>query len=534
MSILDLRDLETGAVLRTDVCVLGAGAAGITIARELIGSGLDVILVESGGFEPDDPTQELYAGEVLGEPMRNFAVEYGLEDLRLRYFGGTTNHWAGYCRQLDDIDFETRPYLPVSGWPLTSADLAPWYERACETVQLPSSHFDLPWWQAQHAVVGDALHDDDQLATSLFQIRFPFPFGAAYRDELTSATDVRVLLWANATELVAEPESDRIRSVQVAALDGPSASIEADTFVVALGGIENPRLLLASNAVRPRGLGNEHDLVGRHFTEHLQAYAGIALFERTIDELRLYNGYELDTVGPDGSPRPIILKGILRTPRDVLLDRELLGMEAQLLLADPVPGSPAYANGVRSDDVLPLLRAIDAPAGATAAFAQVLAEQQLDPESRVTLSSQTDPFGRPRAALTWRHSDLDRRSIVEGLRHIGRVLGATGTGRLQLVLGGVSSNVPDEGSSALGVYAISPDDLDPDTFPVSIGFHHMCTTRMADDPNRGVVDRNCRVHELGNLYLAGSSVFATGGAATPTLTLTALAIRLAEHLRTRT
>jgi choline dehydrogenase-like flavoprotein len=530
VSFLDLRDLEAGTTLRADVCVVGAGAAGITVARELIGSGLDVIVVESGGFERHEPTQELYAGEVLGEPMRNFAVEYGLEDLRLRFFGGTTNHWAGYCRQLDDIDFETRPYLPVSGWPLTPADLAPWYERAAETVQLPSTRFDLPWWQSEYGV-GDALHDDDQLATSLFQIRFPFSFGAAYRDQLDAATDVRVLLWANATDVVVAPESDRVQAVRVQALEGPEAMIEAGTFVVALGGIENARLLLASNGVRPRGIGNEHDQVGRHFTEHLQAYAGIALFNRSLDELRLYNGYELDTVGPDGSPRPIILKGVLRTPRRVLLDQELLGMEAQLLLAEPVPGSPAYANGARTDDVLPLLRAIDAPPGSTAAFAQVLAEQQLDPESRVTLSGRLDPFGRPRAALTWRHSELDRRSIVAGLRHLGRTLGSSGTGRLQLVLGGVSSNTPDAGSSALGVYAISPEDLDPETFPVSIGFHHMCTTRMAGDPSRGVVDADCRVHELGNLYLAGSSVFATGGAATPTLTLTALAIRLADHLR---
>lgn len=531
MSFLDLRELEDGTTLRADVCIVGAGAAGITVARELIGSGLDVILVESGGFERDEPTQDLYAGEVLGEPMRNFAVEYGLEDLRLRFFGGTTNHWAGYCRQLDEIDFEARPYLPVSGWPITREDLAPWYDRAAETIQLPSTRFDLPWWQEEHGVAG-ALHDDDQLATSLFQIRFPFPFGSVYRDQLDAAADVRVLLWANATELVAAAESDRVESVRVEALDGPAATIEAATFVVALGGIENPRLLLASNAVRPRGLGNEHDQVGRHFTEHLQAYAGIVLFNRSLEELRLYNGYELDTVGADGSPRPIILKGVLRTPRAVLLDQELLGMEAQLLLAEPVPGSPAYANGARTDDVLPLLQAVDTPPGSTAAFAQILAEQQLDPESRVTLSPEVDPFGRPRAALTWRHSELDRRSIVQGLRHLGRTLGATGTGRLQLVLGGVSSNIPDEASTALGVYAISPDELDPDDFPVSIGFHHMCTTRMADDPSRGVVDADCKVHELGNLYLAGSSVFATGGTATPTLTLTALAVRLADHLRT--
>lgn len=527
MTVRDLR--EGGGTLRADLCILGAGAAGITIARELAGSTLDVVLVESGGFELDIPTQNLYAGTVVGEPLLTHGNELGLDDIRLRYFGGTTNHWAGYCRPLDEVDFAIRPYLPVSGWPFGIDELAPWYERAADVIQLVSARFDLPWWQAEHGV-GEPVVDDDTVRTRLFQVHYPFSFGAAYRTELEQAPNVQVVTWANATELLVEPESDRVSAIAIRTLDGVEGRVEATAFVVALGGIETPRLLLASDQVRTQGLGNGHDLVGRHFTEHLQALAGVTVFGRPADDLALYNGVAV--TGTGDPPRTVTLKGVLTLPDSVVVAEELLGFEAQMLVTPPAPGSPEYANGLGVDALLGLVAAVDDPPGTSTAFVQVLGEQQLDPESRVLLGRDRDPLGMPRVELDWRHSELDRRSIVTGLQLLGRTLGRTGVGRLQVVLGGASSDqVPADGASALGVYGVSVDDIDLDTFPIGVGYHHMCTTRMATDPTRGVVDADCRVHDLGNLYVAGSAAFATGGVSTPTLTITALALRLAEHLR---
>src|SRR5690606_13948800 len=132
-----------------------------------------------------------YAGDIVGQPLRNHAVDVALDEARLRWFVGTTNHWAGYCRPLDDVDFERRPDLPISAWPIGPDDLTPWYERAAEVAPLPSPRFDLDHWRSSHGV-RPALHDDDRLDTTLFQVRFPFPFGAAYRDQLEGAHDVRV------------------------------------------------------------------------------------------------------------------------------------------------------------------------------------------------------------------------------------------------------------------------------------------------------------------------------------------------------
>jgi choline dehydrogenase-like flavoprotein len=532
VSVTDLGDLPDGTVLDADLCIVGAGAAGITIARALEGRGLDIVLLESGTFETEEPTQALYQGAVVGEPLRSGWNDLTLDQVRLRYFGGTTNHWAGFCRPLERIDFERRPQLAVSGWPIDLDVLAPWYEQAVSVIRLASPRFDLDWWTEEHEIPPPLL-DGDDVSTSLFQIHYPFSFGAAYRREMEEATDVQLILRANATQVVVAPESDRVEAIDVAGLDGRTAQVRARAFVVALGGIETPRLLLASNEVRERGLGNEHDLVGRHFTEHLQTMAAFAVLDMAPDALQLYTGQDVEAPHPDDPDNRMAVKGALTLPYDVVAGQELLGFEAQLLTTPPAPGSPEYANGITIDEVRALSAGVSGTADQTVAYMQVTAEQQLDPESRVLLGSERDALGMPKVDLDWRHSTLDRQSIVTGLQHVATALGRRGLGRVQLALGAIQPNEErDPGSSVLGAYAVDASSIDLESFPIGIGYHHMCTARMADAPGEGVVDRDCRVHELGNLYLAGSSVFATGGTATPTFTITALALRLADHLRT--
>ncbi len=522
--LIDTRELEPDSTIRAHVCIVGAGAAGITIARELAGGPLDVVLLESGGTEVEAGAHAMNEGEITGEPLLAHHTPVTLDQVRMRLLGGTTNHWAGYCRPLEPIDFETRDYLDVSGWPITPDELQPYWDRATEVIQLPSRSFDLDTWQSEFGAPPPVV-DTDVVATTMFQIHFPFPF-STYLPELESAPNIDILIHANTTRLNAAPEAERVDSITVETLTGNEVTVEADIFVVAGGGIENPRLLLASNDVRANGIGNEHDLVGRYFTEHLQVLAGFAVLVGPTSDWQLYTDHPVGNASG---------KGALALTSQTILDNQMLGMEAQLLIAEPVPGSPEYVNGLRTDDLQPLVEAQELPEAMSTAYVQVLAEQELNPESRVMLADSNDALGNPAARVEWRHTELDRASILAGLRILGAELGRLGTGRLQLTPGGFDpSAVPTAEGGILSAYKVSTDDVDLADFPLGIGFHHMCTTRMDDDPKRGVVDSDCRVHDMGNLYVAGSSVFSTGGVATPTFNLTALALRLADHLSAQT
>src|SRR5215210_437567 len=182
--LVDGRDVRAGTVMRADCCVIGSGAAGITIARELARTRASVVLLESGGFDFDPRTQALNAGDIVGErldpvnPLR-------LQDTRLRYFGGTTNHWAGYCRPFEPGDLERRDHVPDSGWPFGRAELDPWYRLAHDVIQIGPFEYDPAAWDAQRGS-GLPLIANERFETSLYQIR-GLQFGQAYRNELTGA-----------------------------------------------------------------------------------------------------------------------------------------------------------------------------------------------------------------------------------------------------------------------------------------------------------------------------------------------------------
>jgi choline dehydrogenase-like flavoprotein len=533
--LIDARTLEPDSVLRTQVCVIGGGAAGITVARALADDdstgGLEVVLVESGGLEPDPDTQALYRGDVVGAPMWAAGAEAQLDEVRLRYLGGTTNHWTGFCRPLEAVDFETRPALRLSGWPFGRAELDPWYDEATKVIRLASPSFDVNWWQAEHDV-GAPLLTSDLVEDKLFQVHLGFSWGSAYRDDLDASARIRVLLWANATRLAIDDNSDRVTAVDVRTLSGIAARVEADAFVVALGGVETPRLLLASNDIRPAGLGNGHDVVGRHFAEHLRAQTGHVVLHRHHDEMGLYLGTDIPAPYPGDPDNTISAQAALGLSRRAVTEHELLGCEFQFtVVRHPDPSERTHADGVPLTAIAPLATAVDGRPAPTTAFVQVLAEQELQPASRVRLGSGVDALAMPTVELDWRHTDLDRASIVAAMGLLGRELGRTGTGRLLSLPGGIRY-MDDPTPEDFPFLEASAALADPEGFELGVGFHHMCTCRMSTEPATGVVDADCRVHEAANLYLAGSSVFATPGTATPTLTITALALRLADHLRT--
>ena len=262
--ITDARTLADGATLEADVCIAGAGAAGMTIALDLRASGLSVLLLESGGAERDPAVQSLSEGRMTGIDTWN------VRTMRIRALGGTTGHWAGWCRPLTPQDFEARDYISLSGWPIKYSDLVPFYRRACETVQI--GEFD--WNSAARAkATGKALLPlGAAIDQRYYQFSPPTRFGGVYSDVLEQADDVRVLTFANVQDIRLDQRRGRVESFACRTLQGTTFNVHAGRYVLALGGIENARVLLASRSQESDGVANGHGVVGRYFMEHPHYY----------------------------------------------------------------------------------------------------------------------------------------------------------------------------------------------------------------------------------------------------------------------
>ncbi|NKI34126.1 GMC family oxidoreductase [Wenzhouxiangella sp. XN79A] len=466
--ILDARNSAVELNRRTPILIIGGGVAGITLARKLARH-TRVTVLEAGGFEPEADVQSIYEGEAVGLP-------YSLTATRLRFLGGTSNHWGGWCGRFDDLDFRVRDWVPHSGWPIESSDIAPYYAEAADLLDLGRAEFSPA-----------ALTDDPRLAAFTANpwldhraFRFSLPvtrFGAKYRGELEASDTIELLLHANATELRMDEAGGRIAEVRVRTLDGRRGTIRAGTVILCCGAIENARLLLASRNQVDHGVGNAHDRVGRFFMEHPHVNL-MDLLPRDMDWC--YGQMALRKDGDHWFGFGLTLnEEVMRADRCLNLTAHFMNRECQ--------------------------------AGETVTVSAMF-EQAPNPDSRVTLSDAVDALGLPRVRLDWQLTELDRHSFRRAAQRIAGALGSIGLGRVRV--GAWAGDDPPE--------------------RIGYGSHHMGTTRMAASPRDGVVDADCRVHGLDNLYVAGSSVYATGGPINPTFTLTSLALRLADHLQGRT
>ncbi len=480
-----------------------------------------MILLESGGLDYEAPISDLNAGENCGRDY------YDLEDSRLRFFGGTTAIWGGRCAELDPIDLERRDYIPHSGWPIPWSELQHWYDEARPLFGLPARR---PGAEAfRRAGLPLPEFDPAELQTPLwtFDARFNrFTFDSC-RD-LEAHPRCQIVTHATVTRIVAADDGGRIESVHARSLCGASLTVRAKAFVLAAGGIENPRLLLAS------GIGNEHDQVGRYFMEHPHARGGRIVDGAAWKLLKVFA--RRHRIGGQDM-------AALITPSETLQRREGI-LNTSLTIVGRQPqgrrqsiGMKAYAEikhsmaPTRSGRALWMLtkkaagwaqRHID-PArpwllhnlGSLDVALLVRAEQAPNPESRVLLSDEKDATGVPRVKLDWRLSGIDIRSVAVLVEALGRELARLRLGKVE----------PAEWLNSGGW------QTDPLISAHSIGgYHHMGTTRMGSDPRSSVTDADGRVHGLGNLFIAGSSLFPTGSWANPTLTIVALALRTAERI----
>lgn len=282
---VDTRQVENGAIVQTTVCIIGGGVAGITLALELEKQGIDSCILESGGFKPDNETRDLYRGTGVGLP-------YQFSDgCRGRFLGGSSNCWGGWCRPLDPWDFEKRDWIAHSGWPFGLDELAPYYERTHALLKLGPHSFEPAFWEAAigKSDVRRVPLMSGKVRDTISQFSPPVRFGRLYKNDLARSQRIRTFLYANVLNIETAGSTRTVSRIHVVTLSGRTMYVSAKLFVLATGGIENARLLLASNKDQPAGLGNGNDLVGRFFMDHPRLQSGSIHFTKDWSRNKLYD-----------------------------------------------------------------------------------------------------------------------------------------------------------------------------------------------------------------------------------------------------
>ncbi|HEY5458210.1 MAG TPA: GMC family oxidoreductase [Sphingomicrobium sp.] len=516
---------EAPEAVTADVAIVGSGAAGQAAARRLLSRGCSVVLIESGGIDHDDATADFNRGDIVGQEY------HPLDHSRLRFFGGTTAIWGGRVAEFDPIDFERRDWVPHSGWPFGPAEIHSYLAEArallgvdgVDTTRLPrpyqlqrlsSDELAVRWWSF------DPIFD-----------RFTIDRAA----DLDTDPRCTLLLHATVREVVLADDAASVERLDVRTPSGRSVDIRARHYLLAAGGIENPRILLASNSVASAGIGNSYDQVGRYFMEHPHARGGRIVGR--ADWRWLASFAKRKVGGVEVSPAI--------TPAEALQRREgLLNSALTIAVRQPEGGNhslPKRAYLHVKHRTAPTRRGrslwkftkylVRGYTGLTGPFHPWLmkrisgldlalvirAEQAPNPDSRVMLGAEKDAVGMPRVKFDWRLSAIDVDSVAGLVDAVGRESRRLGLGDVEPA--GWLAN-PDKRWVS--------DEL-VSAHPIG-GFHHMGTTRMSSDPRRGVTDGWGQVHGLPNLHIAGSSLFPTAGWANPTLTILALTLRTADRI----
>lgn len=517
--------VEAPEAVTADVAIIGSGAAGQAAARRLLARGHSVALIESGGFDHDEASADFNRGDVVGQPY------HPLEHSRLRFFGGTTAIWGGRCAEYDAIDFERRSWIPHSGWPIGAEDIRSHLAEARSLLgveaadsgrisrppllqRLSSEELAVRWWS--------------------FDPKFD-RFTIDQARDLEQDPRCTLMVHATVREIMLADDKVSVERLDVRTPSGRTIDVRARHYLLAAGGIENPRILLASNSVVSHGIGNAYDLVGRFFMEHPHARGGRIVGSADWRWLsafakRRVNGVEVS---------PAI------TPAEALQRREgLLNSALTIAVRQPEGGNHPLAKRaylhVRHRTAPTRIgrsmwkatkQMVRGYTGLTGPFHPWLmrrigggdlaivirAEQAPNPDSRVKLNGERDAMGMPRAALDWRLSAIDVDSVTGLIASLARESHRLGLGAVE-----PARWLADPGKQWVSDELVS-------AHPIG-GYHHIGTTRMASDPRHGVTDGWGRVHGVSNLHIAGSSLFPTAGWANPTLTILALALRTADRI----
>lgn len=469
--LIDLNAIPKDRVY--DLCVIGGGPAGIAVARQVAARGKSVIVLEAGAMEVDERSQQNYRGRVIGNAF--FDLEYA----RIRAFGGSTAHWGGQGRPLDPIDFAAKPWVPEATWPIDRAAMDPYLRPAMDFLNFKDTY--------RTEQLGDGMQKMG------FKIVNPPPhLGQLHIEEFKASKAITLVLKANLTGLVTDGQ--KVQSVEVQNYDRVRATVHARDFVFAMGGIENSRLLLHFNNSNKGQLVKAPQALGRYWMEHPNFTIGEAVVPAGTEKVRVYG------MVPNAMRDARVLNcGIMVHP--VPTGSRMRTIARQLACVAPALGSWVYEQMDRQLVCAEQVRA--------------MWEQEPRAVNRVALDAKArDQFGIPQTELHWTLSDMDRATVKAHALRYAQHIARSGQGRVKIfdwVLNGGPLPENDE----------------------KISWHHMGGTRMSRTAETGVVDADCKVWGQDNLFIAGSSVFPSGGWVNPTLSIVQLALRLGDHLAAR-
>ncbi len=542
---------ETSSVVRATVTVVGAGPAGIVVALELARRGHEILLVESGGTQPEERTQAL-GDASLADSTKHVAMGFATR----RQIGGASNIWGGRCVPYDPIDFDRRPFIPDSDWPIPYEAISPYFQRASDWFFTGRSAFSTHDIQEiRHRALVPGLPDGDVLSSSLERWSLPTNFGKHYARELATTLGLRIAEGLTCIEIETDPAARTVTGLRCRRLDGSEVRIEARHYVVACGGLETTRLLLASRSVMPHGIGNHSDHLGRFYMGHISGRIADVCFDTPPQETAY--AYDRDADGVYVRHRLSFSREALlreRLPNIVgwLVNPEIAKPEhgsgvlsfAYLALSSPFFGKRFIAEGIRQaaigkgprviwPHVANMLRDLPATAVFVPTFAyrrfavrrkapgffvrsaanryplQYHGEQVPTRDSRVTLSGESDELGMPRLLIDLRYCKQDIEGVLRAHELWDAYLRRHRCGRFEYHEGDLRAMIETQAAD---------------------GYHQAGTTRMSRDPAHGVVDEHLRVHGIDNLHLASSSTFVTSGQANTTFMIVAFALRLADRL----
>ncbi|HID83371.1 MAG TPA: GMC family oxidoreductase [Chromatiales bacterium] len=483
--LIDLNQYpSSGSTSGYDACIVGAGVAGITLAIKLGKAGKKVALLEAGGLEFTEQSQDVYAG-------KSTDIEYSqnLQACRLRFFGGTSNHWGGTSIPYSEVDFVERDFFGLPGWPIPKSELDKYLEESKDTLDINGfTPLEIPDW-------------DSELFNPLASATSPTRFGQKYQKELEESKNIDLFINANLTDIQLSNDMEDVIGLTVKNYNNNSFLFSGKTNILSMGGIENPRLLLNSDSQAKNGIGNNSDFVGRCFMEHYLIDFGYFVGNKSYWEVgkatsivsttkfSLENKIGSSNIDFWMSESPHAGYGrkneIKRFFRDNICRSDALAEFSRKFVDFPCPG-----NGSVSANI----------------------EQSPNKDSRITLNNDKDSFDLRRVDISWTMSDLDKRTIRASAMGAAKEFARLDYGRVKL-----ADYLLDE-------------DMD---IPVIAHCHHIGTTRMSATSEFGVVDKNCKVFGINNLFVAGSSVFSTGGHNNPTFPIVQMSLRLADHLASK-
>ena len=545
--IKDTKTEKISDVFTTDLVIVGTGAAGMSLAMEFIDSDIRVLLLEAGSENFDPSNQIPYQGEVAPPNQHG-----PLDKYRRRMLGGTTNVWGGRCSPFVESDFEERSYVENSGWPLCKSNLDGYYERAHAYCDVGKYDYTVEGSLSSNPKIIPDLTDDTVAQDSIWRFSLPTNFRDKYIKSISESKNIKLLLNATCVHIELDPVNNKIKEIRVASSPEKTFIVRAKKYVLATGGLETTRLLLASNNICSEGIGNKSGALGKFYASHLTGNFGeVQLTTRAGPVSWRYKTTE------DG----VFYKQQLRVQERVQREKGLLN--TRLILTHPGFGNPNHGSGVLSgaylvkwffkgqippeysqdlasenyqhvfshfkniilDSPRSLFFAYDwltrrtfrnrkLPSIALKSKSNIYtlhfdSEQTHIPTSTITLINQKDAYGVPKLKVDWRYSESDVKNLFETYKVVSSAFEKSNAGKM----------------------LTSDDDVISNIKKQSVGSHHLGSTRMSNDPNSGVVDPLCKVYGTDNLYLASPSVFCSGSFANPFLTIVALAIRIGDQIK---